>query len=79
MKNNAATATTTAAAALYLAWKSMSTNRMEGKIRIMHLRCKGKLKKEIVDLRDKVGDFRFRNDYLDCKVFKLEDTLERKR
>ena len=27
-----------------------------------------KLKKEIVDLRDKVGDFGFRIDYLDCKV-----------
>ena len=38
-----------------------------------------KLKKEIVDLRDKVGDFGFRIDYLDCKVFKLEDTLEHKR
>ena len=34
-----------------------------------------KLKEEITDLRDKVGDFGLRNDYLDCKVLELEDAL----
>ena len=38
-----------------------------------------KLKKEIVDLRDKAGGFGLRNDYLDCKVYELEDALERKK
>ena len=38
-----------------------------------------KLKEEIIDLRDKAGDFRLRNDYLDCKVLELEDALERKK
>jgi hypothetical protein len=34
---------------------------------------------EIVDLRDKARDFGLRNDYLDCKVYELEDALERKK
>ena len=38
-----------------------------------------KLKEEITDLRDKVGDFGLRNDYLDCKVLELEDALECKK
>ena len=38
-----------------------------------------KLKEEIVDLRDKVGDFGLRNDYLDCKVLELEDALKCKK
>ena len=38
-----------------------------------------KLKKEIVDLRDKAGGFGLRNDYLDCKVYELEDALECKK
>ena len=38
-----------------------------------------KLKEEIVDLRDKVGDFGLRNDYLDSKVYKLEDALDHKK
>ena len=41
--------------------------------------CESKLKEEIVDLRDKVGDFGLRNDYLDCKVLELEDALECKK
>ena len=41
--------------------------------------CECKLKEEIVDLRDKVGDFRIHNDYLDYKVLELEDALERKK
>jgi hypothetical protein len=39
----------------------------------------GKLKVKIADLRDKVGDFGLRNDYLDCKVYELEDALEHKK
>ena len=46
---------------------------------VVYKKREEKLKKEIVDLRDKVRDFGFRNDYLYCKVFKLEDTPERKR
>ena len=38
-----------------------------------------KLKEEIVDLRDKVGDFGLRNDYLDYKVLELKDALEHKK
>ena len=38
-----------------------------------------KLKEEIADLRDKVGDFGLRNDYLDCKVYELKDALEHKK
>ena len=38
-----------------------------------------KLKEEIIDLRDKARDFGLRNDYLDYKVYKLEDALERKK
>jgi hypothetical protein len=32
---------------------------------------------EIADLKDKVGDFRLCNDYLDSKVLELEDRIER--
>ena len=39
----------------------------------------GKLKEEIADLRDKAGDFGLHNDYLDCKVYELEDALEHKK
>ena len=39
----------------------------------------GKLKVEIVDLRDKAGDFGLRNDYLDYKVCKPEDAPEHKK
>ena len=38
-----------------------------------------KLKEEIIDLRDKAGDFGLHNDYLDCKVLQLEDALKRKK
>ena len=38
-----------------------------------------KLKEEIGDLRDKARDFGLRNDYLVCKVLKLEDALEHKK
>ena len=38
-----------------------------------------KLKDEIADLRDKAGDFGLHNDYLDCKVYELEDALEHKK
>ena len=38
-----------------------------------------KLKEDIVDLRDKAGDFGLRKDYLDYKVLELEDALERKK
>ena len=38
-----------------------------------------KMKEEIVDLRDKVGDFGLRNDYLDYKVLELKDALEHKK
>ena len=41
--------------------------------------CESKLKEEIVDLRDKVGDFGLRNDYLDYRVLEIEDALERKK
>ena len=41
--------------------------------------CENKLKEEIVDLRDKAGDFGFRNDYFDYKVLELEDALEHKK
>ena len=41
--------------------------------------CESKLKEEIVDLRDKDGDFGICNDYLDYKVFELEDALEHKK
>ena len=34
---------------------------------------------EIVDLKDKARDFGLCNDYLDCKVYELEDALERKK
>ena len=50
-------------------------NRMEA----YYKACESKLKEEIVDLRDKVGDFGLHNDYLDCKVLVLEDALERKK
>ena len=35
-----------------------------------------KLMVEIVDLKDKAGDFGLRNDYLDSRVLELEDTVE---
>ena len=35
---------------------------------VVYKKREEKLKKDIVDLRDKVGDFGFRIDYLDCKV-----------
>ena len=38
-----------------------------------------KPKEEIADLRDKARDFGLRNDYLDCKVYELEDALEHKK
>ena len=38
-----------------------------------------KLKVEIVDLRDKDRDFRLRIDYLDYKVYELEDALKCKK
>ena len=38
-----------------------------------------KLKEEIADLRDKVGDFGLCNDYLDFKVLELKDALECKK
>ena len=38
-----------------------------------------KLKEEIIDLRDKARDFGLRNDYLDYKVYDLEDALEHKK
>ena len=41
--------------------------------------CESKLKAEIADLRDKSGDFGLRNDYLDYKVYELEDALEHKK
>ena len=41
--------------------------------------CESKLKEEIADLRDKARDFGLRNDYLVCKVLKLEDALEHKK
>jgi hypothetical protein len=31
---------------------------------------------EIVDLKDMVGDFGLRNDYLDSKVLELKDRIE---
>jgi hypothetical protein len=34
------------------------------------------LRAEIADLKDKVGDFGLRNDYLDNKVLELEDRIE---
>ena len=39
----------------------------------------GKLKVKIVDLKDKARDFGLCNDYLDCKVYELEDAHERKK
>ena len=36
----------------------------------------GKLKVKIVDLKDKARDFGLCNDYMDCKVYELEDALE---
>ena len=39
----------------------------------------GKLKEDTTDLRDKAGDFGLRNNYLDCKVYELEDALEHKK
>ena len=36
------------------------------------------MKVEIEDLMDKVRDFRLLNDYLECKVYALEDALEHK-
>jgi hypothetical protein len=39
----------------------------------------GKLKAKIADLRDKAGDFGLCNDYLDYKVYELEDALKRKK
>ena len=38
-----------------------------------------KLNEEIADLRDKARDFGLRNDYLDYKVYGLEDALEHKK
>ena len=49
-------------------------DRMEAYYKV----CESKLKAEIADLRDKSGDFGLRNDYLDYKVYELEDALERK-
>jgi hypothetical protein len=45
----------------------------------LHKECEEKLKAEIANLRDKVGDFGLHNNYLDSKVYKLEDALERKK
>ena len=39
----------------------------------------GKLREEIVDLRDKARDVGLRNNYLDYKVYELEDALEHKK
>ena len=39
----------------------------------------GKLKLEIIDLKDKAGDFGLHNDYLDYKVYELEDALKNKK
>ena len=41
--------------------------------------CESKLKEEIADLRDKARDFGLCNDYLECKVLKLEDALKYKK
>ena len=38
-----------------------------------------KLKEEITHLRDKARDFGLHNDYLDYKVYELEDALKRKK
>ena len=38
-----------------------------------------KLEEEIAYLRDKAVDFGLRNDYLDYKVYELEDALEHKK
>ena len=46
---------------------------------VIHQDHEEELKVEIVDLKDKIGDFRLCNDYLDSKVFKLEDIIERKK
>lgn len=45
----------------------------------MILAEKEKLKKEVEDLKDKIGDFSLRNDYLDSHVLELEDTITRQR
>jgi hypothetical protein len=37
------------------------------------------LRAKIADLKDKVRDFGLRNNYLDSKVLKLEDRIERQR
>ena len=50
-------------------------NRMEA----YYKACESKMKEEVENLRDKAGDFRLRNDYIDCKVYELEDALERKK
>ena len=44
-----------------------------------HKARESKLKEEIVDLKDKVGDFGLCNDYLDYRVLELEDALEHKK
>ena len=41
--------------------------------------CESNLKEEVADLRDKARDFGLHNDYLDCKVYELEDALECKK
>ena len=40
--------------------------------------CESKLKEEIGDMRDKARDFGLHNDYLDYKVYGLEDALKLK-
>jgi predicted RNase H-like nuclease (RuvC/YqgF family) len=44
----------------------------------LHREEVSELRVEIADLRDKARDFGLRNDYLDYKVYELEDALERK-
>ena len=46
---------------------------------VIHQDHEEELKVEIVDLKDKVGDFGLHNDYLNSKVFELKDTIERKK
>ena len=50
-------------------------DRME----VYYKACESKLKEEITDMRDKARDFGLRNDYLDYKVYGLEDALEHKK
>ena len=46
---------------------------------ILHREQEDKMKAEIEDLKDKVGDFGLSNDYLDYKMYELEDALEHKK